>query len=108
MRARSPSRCSSACRCAGRRAEEAERRRATASPLDLKTYPQATAKEALASVLKAVEAKRIDYLVAQLADPAYIDDRVQRLYGGKFQPNRSRTRALDDRSPARSSCSSAS
>lgn len=53
--------------------------------VDLKTYPQATAKEALASVIKAVEDKRVDYLVAQLADPNYIDDRVQRLYDGKFE-----------------------
>jgi hypothetical protein len=50
---------------------------------DLKTYPQATPKEALASVLKAIEAKRIDYLLAQLADPTWVDDRVRR-YGGKF------------------------
>src|SRR5438552_17204398 len=50
---------------------------------DLKTFPQATAKEALASVLKAVEAKRFDYLVAQLADPEFVDDRVKRLYAGK-------------------------
>ena len=32
--------------------------------LDLKSYPQATAKEALASVIKAVEDKHLDYLVA--------------------------------------------
>jgi hypothetical protein len=51
---------------------------------DLKTYPQGTAKEALASVLKAIDAKRLDYLVAHLADPTFIDDRVKRLYGGKF------------------------
>jgi hypothetical protein len=51
---------------------------------DLKSYPQGTAKEALASVLKAIDAKRIDYLVAQLADPAFVDDRVKRIYGGKF------------------------
>jgi hypothetical protein len=44
---------------------------------DLKTYPQATPKEALASVLKAVEAKRADYIVAQLADPEFVDRRVK-------------------------------
>jgi hypothetical protein len=53
--------------------------------LDLKTYPQSTPKEALASIIKAVENKRVDYLVAQLADPVFVDDRVQRLYGGKFE-----------------------
>lgn len=51
---------------------------------DLKAYPQSTAKETLASVLKAIEAKRVDYLTAQLADPAFVDDRVKRLYGGRF------------------------
>jgi hypothetical protein len=51
---------------------------------DLKAYPQDTPKAALASVLKAAEAKQFEYLDAQLADPAFIDDRVQRLYGGDF------------------------
>ena len=63
---------------------------------DLKTFPQATAKEALASVLKAVEAKRFDYLVAQLADPEFVDDRVKRLYAGKFEPQVEETRARLD------------
>jgi hypothetical protein len=43
---------------------------------DLKIFPQATPKEALASVLRAVETKRIDYLLAQLADPDWVDNRV--------------------------------
>src|SRR4051812_27224591 len=34
--------------------------------LDLDNYPQKTAKEALESVVKAIDAKQIDYLVAQL------------------------------------------
>lgn len=51
---------------------------------DLKMYPQSTAKEALASIVKAVEAKRVDYVAAQLADPSFVDDRVKRLYGGRF------------------------
>jgi hypothetical protein len=53
--------------------------------LDVKNYPQSTAKEALASVIKAIDDKRIDYLVARLADPAFVDDRVKRIYGGKFE-----------------------
>lgn len=40
-------------------------------------YPQATPKEALASVIKAIENKRIDYLLAHLADPAWVDGRVK-------------------------------
>src|SRR5947207_455192 len=51
---------------------------------DLSAYPQGKAKEALTSVLKAIDAKRIDYLVAHLADPTFVDDRVKRLYAGKF------------------------
>jgi hypothetical protein len=50
---------------------------------DFKTYPQASGKEALASILKAVEDKRIDYLLAHLADPQWVDDRVKK-NGGKF------------------------
>ena len=63
---------------------------------DLKTYPQATAKETLASVIKAVENKRVDYVVAQLADPAFVDDRVKRLYGGRFAQQVEDTRARLD------------
>jgi hypothetical protein len=51
---------------------------------DCKVYPQATAKEALASILKAVEDKRVDYVLAHLADPQWVDDRVKK-NGGKFE-----------------------
>ena len=44
---------------------------------DLKTFPQGTPQEALASVLKAVEQKRADYILAHLADPQFVDDRVK-------------------------------
>lgn len=60
---------------------------------DFKTYPQNTAKQTLASLLKAVESKRVDYVVAQLADPAFVDDRVKRLYGGRFENQVEDTRA---------------
>lgn len=50
---------------------------------DLETYPQATPKETLASVLKAVANKKIDYLLAQLADPDWVDMRVKEA-GGNF------------------------
>jgi hypothetical protein len=52
---------------------------------DLKTYPQASPKECLTSVLKAIENKRFDYVVAQLADPSFVDERVKRTFGGKFE-----------------------
>ena len=63
---------------------------------DLKTYPQATAKQTLKSLFKAVESKRVDYVVAQLADPAFVDDRVKRLYGGLFEEQVEDTRARLD------------
>jgi hypothetical protein len=64
---------------------------------DLKTYPQATAKEALASVLKAIENKRVDYLLAHLADPEWVDQRLQDT-GGKVNELRQEAtaRLVDD------------
>jgi hypothetical protein len=64
--------------------------------LDIKTFPQATAKEALASVIKAIDEKKFSYLVAQLADPPFVDDRVKRLYGGKFEEQVKDTRSRLD------------
>jgi hypothetical protein len=63
---------------------------------DLKSYPQGTPRETLASVLKAVENKRIDYLVAQLADPEYVEERVKRTFGGKFEEHVTDTRTKLD------------
>jgi hypothetical protein len=51
---------------------------------NLAKYPQADPKQALASVLKAIEDQRVDYLLAHLADPEFVDDRVKQVYGGKF------------------------
>jgi hypothetical protein len=50
---------------------------------DPKGFPQATPTEALASVLKAIDLKRPDYVLAHLADPAFVDSRVKSL-GGDF------------------------
>jgi hypothetical protein len=63
---------------------------------DAKTYPQATARETLASVLKAIDDKRIHYLVAYLADPTFVDDRVKRIYAGKFEEQVQDTQARLD------------
>jgi hypothetical protein len=49
---------------------------------DIKSFPQASPKEALGSVLKAASLKRIDYLLAHLADPDEIDGRAAVLAGG--------------------------
>jgi hypothetical protein len=51
---------------------------------DLLTYPQAEPKETLASVIKAIDGGRINYLLAQLADPDWVDQRVKQIHGGKF------------------------
>jgi hypothetical protein len=42
------------------------------------TYPQKTPKEAMASIVKALDRKRVDYLLAQMSDPAYVDYWVDR------------------------------
>ncbi len=65
---------------------------------DLAAFPQKTPQETLASVLKAAAAQRFDYLAAQLADPAFVDDRVRRLYAGRFEDQVDDTRTrLDSR-----------
>jgi hypothetical protein len=51
---------------------------------DLEGFPQETAKSALGSVVRAIDARRYNYLAAQLADPDAVDKRVQEL-GGKFE-----------------------
>ena len=48
---------------------------------DPDNYSQKTAKEALASVVKAIDGRKFDYLLAQLAEPTYIDKRVQGMDG---------------------------
>ena len=62
---------------------------------DLKTYPQGTAKETLASVLEAIKKKRIDYLLAQLADPEWVDGRVEAYEGGFDELVKETTAKLD-------------
>lgn len=44
--------------------------------LDPMAYPQKTPQETMKSIVRALDRKRIDYLLAQLADPAYIDRQV--------------------------------
>jgi hypothetical protein len=40
-------------------------------------YPQKSPEDALASVIKTIETKKFEYLMAQLADPAYVDKKVE-------------------------------
>jgi hypothetical protein len=69
---------------------------------DLKTYPQGTPKEALASVLKAIDEKRIDYLLAQLTDPDWVDGRLKKTDGDfKALVKETTAKLLDDPGPAK-------
>ena len=52
--------------------------------LRLKRFPQSTPKETLASVLLAIQEKNFPYLLAELADPDFVDNRVKDNHGGSF------------------------
>src|SRR5262249_48287821 len=45
---------------------------------------QDTPKEALGSVIRALNERRVDYLLAQLTDPEFVDEQVARVHAGKF------------------------
>lgn len=66
----------------------------------MREFPQGTPKEALASVIHAMEDGRIDYLLAQLSDPVFVDNRVKQVYGGKFEDLMSETRTKLNDNPA--------
>lgn len=69
---------------------------------NLDAYPQATPKEALQSVVKAIDGQQFDYLLAQLADPQFVDARVKALAGGFPELVReTRTRLGEDPSAVR-------
>lgn len=67
---------------------------------DLTAYSQDTPKDALASIIKTVENKRIDYLLAHLTEPDWVDTRVQE-NGGNFVPvvEEAKGKLLDDPAP---------
>ncbi|MFL5330978.1 MAG: hypothetical protein ACJ8C4_18960 [Gemmataceae bacterium] len=48
---------------------------------DVARYLQKTPKDALRSALKAIGDKRIDYLLAHLAEPSYVDQQIKKLDG---------------------------
>lgn len=50
---------------------------------DLENYPQTSAKQTMISIGKALERKRVDYLLAHLCEPGFIDDKVKE-FGGRF------------------------
>ena len=47
-------------------------------------YPQGSAKQTLASLIEAYENKRIPYVAAYLASPAWVDQRVKEVHHGDF------------------------
>lgn len=47
-------------------------------------YSQKSPKDVLRSVLTAIEAKRVDYVLAHLADAEFVDERVKQT-GGRFE-----------------------
>src|SRR5262245_59612767 len=51
---------------------------------DSNSFRQDTPKAALASVLRALNERRVDYLLAQLTDPEFVDEQVVRVHAGKF------------------------
>ena len=53
--------------------------------VNLNLYPQKTPQEALLSIAKAVDNKRVDYVLAHLADPDFVDERVKEVYSGNFE-----------------------
>ncbi|MBV9122208.1 MAG: hypothetical protein JO112_02460 [Planctomycetes bacterium] len=52
--------------------------------VDLENYPQATPQDTVKSVLTALNRNQVAYLLAQLTDPAWVDQRVKGL-GGNFE-----------------------
>src|SRR5262249_47654862 len=61
--------------CARQAGEKAPRRYLIDA--DLEQYPQDTPEKALKSAVKAIDGRKIDYLLAQLADPEFVDRRVE-------------------------------
>lgn len=59
-------------------------------PLDLRRYPQSAPEKALASVVQTINEGNFDYLMAQLADPDYVDGRVAEYKKGLTGPDEAR------------------
>ena len=51
---------------------------------DLETYPQGSAKEAMKSIATALERTRVDYILAHLTDPVFVDAKVKE-FNGNFE-----------------------
>ena len=51
---------------------------------DLEAYPQSSAKEAMKSIAIALERTRMDYILAHLTDPLFVDAKVKE-FNGNFE-----------------------
>jgi hypothetical protein len=61
--------------------------------VDLKDFPQKTPQDTLRSIVKAWDVQRFDYLLAHLADPGFIDARVE-VYKRNYPNGPDQARAL--------------
>jgi hypothetical protein len=53
--------------------------------IDRENFLQTTPKDTLESIVKAIQMKNIPYVVAQLADPMFVDQRVADVHEGSFE-----------------------
>jgi len=51
---------------------------------DIETYPQGSAKQTLSSIAEALRRTRVDYILAHLTDPIYVDGTVKK-FNGDFE-----------------------
>lgn len=53
-------------------------------PSEIDIYPQDSPKQALASMAKAFDRKRVEYLLAHLVEPAFVDAKFPQYYRAKY------------------------
>ena len=61
--------------------------------VDEMTYPQQTPKDAMKSIAAALDRKRVDYLLAQMAEPSYVEYWVER-YKADFPQGKDEAKRL--------------
>jgi len=61
--------------------------------VDEMTYPQKTPKDAMGSIIAALDRKKVDYFMAQIADPTYVEYWVER-YKADFAQGKDEARRL--------------
>lgn len=61
--------------------------------LDMIVYPQKTPKDAMASIISAISRNKVDYLLAHITDPHYVDYWVDR-YKADFSQGRDQAKVV--------------